>query len=135
MLKIPHSRTIASYSLELPDFVPIVAYAILLAVIDWFAIFINSFWIVGLAILLAALSFFYWQAGQTKQPFYQLLHTPAFELLFWLAAVLVAIGLAGTSATLWETAVWLFGIFISIIKLYRAYQNQRATRSGIQNGS
>ena len=81
-------------------------------VIDWYAVLLNSFWIVGLALLLAALSYHHWAAQQTNTRLREQLQKPAFNKAFWLSFVLVAIGLAGTSQHIWETAVW--GIFIII---------------------
>lgn len=77
--------------------------------IDWLAVLFNAFWILGLAVLLAAFSYQHWLARQTNIGLKEQLNTPAFGKAFWLSFMLIAIGLAGTSQRSWETIIW--GIF------------------------
>lgn len=84
-------------------------------VIDWFSVFINAFWIGGLALLLAGFSYHYWVAGATGQTIRAQLSTSSFLKIFWLSFSLVAVGLAGSSRSWWETAVW------TIFALYTLY--------------
>ncbi len=35
--------------------------------VNWFSVVGNSFWIVGLALIVAGLSYYYWLAGHTRQ--------------------------------------------------------------------
>jgi hypothetical protein len=86
-------------------------------VIDWISIFFNSFWIVGLALLLAALSYQQWEAQQTQTKLRDRLNHPSFMRPFWLAFILICIGLAGTSGRIWETAIWCFFIIIGLINI------------------
>jgi succinate dehydrogenase hydrophobic anchor subunit len=81
-------------------------------VIEWHTVLLNGFWIAGLALLLAALSYHHWVAQQTSGSLHEQLQKPAFRQAFWLSFILVAVGLAGTSQRGWETAVW--GIFVII---------------------
>jgi len=81
-------------------------------VIDWYAVFINAFWILGLAILLAAFSYHYWEAQQTQTRLREQLNKPAFNKNLWLSFILITIGLAGTSNKVWETIIW--GIFLLV---------------------
>lgn len=69
-------------------------------------VIIHSFWITGLALLLAALSYHHYQAAQQGQSLRQQLGTSSFQAVFYLSLVLVGIGLAGTSATVWEMILW-----------------------------
>jgi hypothetical protein len=73
--------------------------------INWWSVITNSFWIVGLALLLAAFSYSYWVAGQEGTTLRRQLERPAFLRLFTVALVLVGIGLAGTSQSVLETAL------------------------------
>ncbi len=73
--------------------------------IDWFALVSNSFWILGLSIILAALSFSVWSAGESGQRLPQTLVQPAFTLWGWS-------GLALTADLSWESALW--GLFTAI---------------------
>lgn len=96
----------------------LLAYAILpLIVIDWISIFFNSFWILGLALLLAALSYQQWQAQQTQTRLRERLNDPLFIRAFWLGFILISIGLAGTSGRTWETAIWSIFIIIGLINM------------------
>jgi len=84
-------------------------------VIDWFSVFINSFWIVGLAILLAAFSYHNWQAEIENRRLREQLERPSFQRFFWISFTLIGIGLAGTSQRSWETAVWIAFTLLSVV--------------------
>jgi len=87
-------------------------------VIDWISVLVNSFWIFGLAILLAAFSHHYWLAPQQNRSLRQQLDQPAFLKFFWLGFIFITVGLAGTSQRGWETGVWIIMLMISIVNLY-----------------
>ena len=91
-----------------------------LPVINWFSVFINSFWIIGLAILLAAFSYHYWLADQENRRLREQLNQPAFQKLFWLSFIFIGIGLAGTSQTGWETGLWIIFTLFSIVNTIKA---------------
>jgi len=74
--------------------------------INWQSVIFNSFWIVGLAILLAAFSYHYWLAEQEGIRLRKKLGLVGFQRALWLSLALVAIGLAGTSQSTWETVIW-----------------------------
>jgi hypothetical protein len=90
--------------------------------INWQSVIFNSFWIFGLALLLAAFSYHYWEATQNGRSLRSQLSQPAFLRFFWLAIFFISIGLIGTSQQLWEMAIWgglaLFALF-SIFGLSR----------------
>ena len=92
--------------------------------INWQSVIFNSFWILGLALLLAALSFHYWEASQTKRQLRAQLGRPEFLRFFWLGMALVCIGLAGTSEQLWELAVW--GALALLALVFTVRQSQEA---------
>lgn len=69
-------------------------------------IIFNSFWIIGLALLLATLSHTSYEASVQKRPFKELIQQANFQQAAHISALLVGIGLAGTSQTLWETIIW-----------------------------
>ena len=96
------------------------AYAILSnIVIDWYSLFFNSFWILGLALIFASLSYEQWEAKQRRTSFRDCLNKPAFLKAFWAGFILISIGLAGTSGRLWETTIWCFFLVIGFINLVR----------------
>ncbi len=75
--------------------------------INWQSVIFNSFWILGLSVLLAAISFQHWTASQNERSLRQQLGEPGFLRFFWLAVLLFAIGLAGTSQELYERILWI----------------------------
>lgn len=80
--------------------------------INWYSVVINSFWIAGLSLLLAAFSYYYWLAQVKQQPLRQQLNNVSFGRFFWVSMGLVSIGLAGTSNQTWEMGLWsLFAIY------------------------
>lgn len=90
--------------------------------INWQSVIFNSLWIFGLALLLAAFSYHYWDASQHGRSLRTQLSHSSFLRFFWLAIFLVSIGLIGTSQQLWEMVTWgglaLFALF-SIYTLSR----------------
>ena len=87
--------------------------------IDWYSVFINSFWIIGLSVLLAGFSYHYWLAKETERSVKEQLNQHSFQTIFWISSILVSIGLAGTSQQWWETAVWILVILMSLLNLYQ----------------
>lgn len=76
------------------------------------SVLLNSFWIVGLALLLAALSYHADQAHRLQRPLREQLSARSFAVSAWVAMTLIGAGLAGTSAQWWEVVVWaLFALF------------------------
>ena len=71
------------------------------------SVLFNSFWIVGLALLLAAFSYQYDQAQRLNRPLRHQLRSSSFTLVAWISVALVGIGLAGTSSSIWETILWI----------------------------
>jgi len=88
------------------------------AVINWFSVFINLFWILGLAVILASFSFHYWLAGEEKRPLKAQFNQPAFQKPFWVGILLISIGLAGTSEQLWEIGIWTIFALICMYNLF-----------------
>lgn len=94
------------------------------AVINWFSVFINLFWILGLAVLLASFSYHYWLAGEEKRPLKVQLNQPAFQKAFWFGTLLISIGLAGTSQRLWEIGIWTIFALICLYNLFTLFKHQ-----------
>ena len=87
--------------------------------IDWLGIVFHSFWLLGAATLLAGFSYHWWVAAEENRPVRQQLNQTSFRLTAWIALLLIGIGLAGTSQTLWETILW---IIISLFCLAQLIQ-------------
>ncbi len=65
--------------------------------INWLSVVANSFWIVGLAIMLAGVSYHLWLAGELERPLRQQLGGVAFLRVAVGGLLLVGIGLALTA--------------------------------------
>lgn len=70
--------------------------------IDWLTVVAHGFWIAGLALILAALSYYTWLAGQEKRSLRRELAGPSFQKPLLIGLLLVGIGLSGTSQQLWQ---------------------------------
>lgn len=66
----------------------------------------NSLWIVGLAVLLAALSWAHWVASTEKVRFRVVLGRLWARRMMGLGLVLFCAGLAATGRTWWERVLW-----------------------------
>lgn len=85
--------------------------------IDWQSVLFNGSWILGSAVILAALSYHYWVAAREKHRLRLQLNSPAFLRPFWLGLVFIGIGLAGTSSRVWEIALWIAFTILSFVNL------------------
>lgn len=76
--------------------------------IDWYGVFRNALWILGLAVAFAAFSYTDWWRGQQRPrlSLRQALSLPNFQAPFSLGMVLFCLGLALSSRRWWEIAVW-----------------------------
>ena len=104
-------------------FRPILAYVILSQVIDWISVLTNSLWILGLALILSAFSYHYWQAETQNRSLRTQLNRPPFLKTMWAGFALVCAGLAGTSERTWEAVLWAVLIGVSIFNLYNLTKN------------
>ncbi len=94
------------------------------AVIDWYSVFINLFWILGLAILLASFSYHYWLAGEEERPLKVQLNETSFQKTLWFSIFLISIGLAGTSERYWEIAIWTIFALICVVNLFTLFKGK-----------
>lgn len=83
----------------------------------------NSFWIAGLALLLATLSYGYDKAQREKLSMRILLQTFPFSALNWLGLALISTGLALTSEPFWEIGVWVIITIVSLISAITAWRD------------
>lgn len=88
-------------------------------------ILFNSFWIIGVAILLAVTSYHHWLAVQEKRSLRKQFNEPSYTHFFWISVTLICIGLAGTSTRVWETAVWIIFVLISLVNVYHTTLESR----------
>lgn len=75
--------------------------------IDWVSVGFGALWILGLGLVLAALSFANYLAGQNKRSFRQTLSLPEYQSMINLGLVFFCIGWAGNASTGWERLLWI----------------------------
>jgi sulfite exporter TauE/SafE len=84
-------------------------------VIDWYFVFTNSLWILGLSVVLAAFSYHHWLAGETGRRLREQFREPGWVMPFSAGMCLVGLGLGlSQSARWWERIAWLMlaGTFV-----------------------
>ena len=75
-------------------------------VIDWAGLAFNALWVLGAAVLLAALSYTYYDAQRRSERLATRLAGSAFQV--WLSAglILISLGLALIGPYWWERVLW-----------------------------
>jgi hypothetical protein len=83
------------------------SYAKGVAVIDVWGLLANSLWILGLALLLAVLSWSHWIASTEATRLRLVLDRPRVQMALYIGLALFSAGLAGTAQPWWERVLWL----------------------------
>lgn len=96
--------------------------------INWFALFVNSLWILACAIALATLSYASWRASLRGEKFGVILQGVPYQISFDLSGVLFCLGLAGTSGKSWEIGCWLVLTALFIAHLVAELARHRKSR-------
>lgn len=90
--------------------------------IDWLAVVAHGFWIAGLALILAALSYHHWLAGQDGHSLRQELAGLSFQKWLMAGLLLVGIGLSGVSRQPWQlglSVAIVVGAVAALVMLWR----------------
>lgn len=95
--------------------------------INWYSIVANGFWLLGLAIILAGLSYYYWLAIQTGRSFGKILEDSSFQRVSLIGAVLVGVGLAFTAGSLWQMIPAVALIIVGIAALIASLRSRTNT--------
>ena len=74
--------------------------------IDVWGVVANSLWVLGLSVLLAALSWSSWAASEEKVRFRAVLRRPGIQRVIDAGLLLFCAGLAATARTWWERILW-----------------------------
>jgi hypothetical protein len=82
------------------------------AVIDWFRVAFHALWIIGCALILAALSYANWLAHLRGVRTRQLLSVPAFQFPFSIGLGLISCGLGLLSRGWLEHLLWAILAFL-----------------------
>jgi hypothetical protein len=86
-----------------------------MTMVDWLGVVTNGLWVLGLAGMLATLSYLDYYARIRGQPVRQVLNAPMFVRPFSWAAVVFCLGVAASGGSWWQRAAWavlavLFGV-------------------------
>jgi hypothetical protein len=100
-----------------------------------YTVAINSFWILGLALLVAAFSYHYDQAQRKEHSLRAQLSEPSFNIAAWAAATLIGIGLIGTSMRTWEALVWLVFTLFSFANTILTWRARSSAEEVTTNGN
>ena len=95
--------------------------------IDWWALLVNSLWILGLAVILSAFSYADWQAHRRGCRLRQVLARPGFGVSFSMGAVLFCLGLLLGGRSALERVAWAV---LAVLSAVQAWQNWRALPEG-----
>lgn len=74
--------------------------------IDWLALLFNGLWVVGLAALLATLSWASWRASETRCRLRDALNRASIRLAIHAGLALFCLGLALSDGRWWARALW-----------------------------
>jgi cytochrome c biogenesis protein CcdA len=88
--------------------------------IDWYSVGFSALWILGLGLVVAALGFAYYLAGQQKQRFRQALEIPACRIVIDLGLVFFALGWTGSVSSTWERIVWAVLALLFLVQTWQA---------------
>ncbi len=94
--------------------------------IDWQSVVSNAFWIFGLAVILAGLSYYYWLSEQLGRPLGEVLSKPPFLIVVMGGLLLVGIGLTLTADSLWQTIPAAALIVASLAGLLALIRSRRS---------
>ncbi|MDY6878135.1 MAG: hypothetical protein SWK90_18285 [Chloroflexota bacterium] len=95
--------------------------------IDVWGVLANGFWILGLAVLLAVLSWAHWTASVEKVRFRAVLGRPKVQRVLNLGLAFFCAGLAATGRSWWERVIW--GLLAAVWAV-QAWMADRRAESG-----
>jgi hypothetical protein len=97
--------------------------------VDWVSLVLNELWILGLAIILAALSHADWLACTRRTQLRTLLAAPGFQLWLSVGLVLASLGMALLGPRWWERVLWALFCAMNTWRLCVAWRECR-TKGG-----
>lgn len=100
------------------------------SVLDFYSIAANALWVLGLALILAALSWANWVAVRERIPFRRALGRPNVRRTVDGGLVLFCAGLAATGRTRWEQVLWsIFAVGFIALAIWEEGAIRRNRRS------
>ena len=95
--------------------------------VDWLGVVTNGLWVLGLAGMLAALSYFDYYARTRGRPVRQVLNAPMFFRPFSLAGVLFCVGVAVSGVSWWQRVAWAV---LAALFAMQAWQSREPVEPG-----
>jgi multisubunit Na+/H+ antiporter MnhB subunit len=87
-----------------------------LNLINWPMVAFAALWIIGLAVILSALGFAYYEAGQADEKLRARLRRPIYQRAVNIGLTLFCLGMIGSADALWERVLW--GLFAAVFAFY-----------------
>lgn len=88
--------------------------------IDWYSVGFGALWILGLGLVVAALSFANYLAPQQKRRFRQALEMAACQIMIDLGLVFFCLGWTGSVSGTWERIVWAVLALMFAVQTWQA---------------
>ncbi|MEW5986580.1 MAG: hypothetical protein AB1791_08110 [Chloroflexota bacterium] len=96
--------------------------------INWLSLAAGALWIGGLSLLLAALSYHTWLAGEQKRRWRDQLAENSFGRVAWLSILLIGVGLAAGSRQTWERWLWILFSLVALSQCIGSWRLRRRER-------
>ena len=96
--------------------------------IDWVNVFFNVLWILGAAVILAALSFYQYDAQRRGERLRVRLAASDFQAWLSIGLVLISLSLALIGPRWWERVLWGLLCVMSAWQLWGAWREWKAER-------
>ena len=88
--------------------------------IDWANLAANGLWILGLAVILATISYASWQASTSGEKLGACIGRPAYQVALSVGTLLFTAGLAAAAGGLFTRIVWVILALLSLVSLILA---------------
>ncbi len=96
--------------------------------IDWVGVFFNALWVLGAAVILAALSFFYYDAQRRGERLRVRLAAPDFQAWLSVGLALISLSLALIGPRWWERVLWALLCGMSVWQVWIAWRQWKTER-------
>ena len=95
-----------------------------ISLVDWSMVAFAALWIIGLAVILSALGFAYYEAAQADEKLRTRLRRPVYQRALNAGLTLFCLGMIGSADALWERVLWV------LLALAFAFYTWQAGRIG-----